>query len=63
MSNNIPIDEGAERGVLGSLFLEPELYSELSRVVSTDDFSSDKNREIWVSMVECILEGHLDLVA
>lgn len=62
MSNNIPIDEGAERGVLGSLFLEPELYSELSRVVSTDDFSSDKNREIWVSMVECILEGHLDLV-
>lgn len=62
MSNNIPIDESAERGVLGSLFLEPELYSELSKLISTDDFASEQNREIWTSMVECILDGHLDLV-
>lgn len=62
MSGNILIDESAEKGVLGSLFLEPSLYGKLSKIVSTDDFASEQNREIWSAMVECILDGHLDLV-
>lgn len=62
MIGNIPMDESAEKGVLGSLFLEPSLYGKLSKIVSTDDFASEQNREIWSAMVECILDGHLDLV-
>ena len=62
MIGNILIDESAEKGVLGSLFLEPSLYGKLSKIVSTDDFASEQNREIWSAMVECILDGHLDLV-
>ena len=62
MIGNIPMDESAEKGVLGSLFLEPSLYGKLSKIVSTDDFASERNREIWSAMVECILDGHLDLV-
>ena len=62
MKNQMPRSIEAEVGILGSVYLEPSLYGELSRVVSKDDFFDAGNREIWSVMGECVRRGQLDLI-
>ena len=58
----LPVNERAERAVLGALYLEPENVNALREIISTDDFSSAVHRNIWKAMLECVAEGQLDLV-
>ena len=62
MSNKIPRDSAAEGAVIGSIILRPEYFGEISKIVSTDDFYSRANREIWNAIRQCVADGQLDLV-
>ena len=62
MSNKIPRDSSAEGAVIGSIILRPEYFGEISKIVSTDDFYSRANREIWNAIRQCVTSGQLDLV-
>ena len=60
--NNALYDVNAERSLIGSVIIKPELYFELSRLISCDDFSDLNNRELWRAIGECVEGGHFDLV-
>jgi replicative DNA helicase len=47
-----PQNLDAEKGVLGSLLLVPELCDEVSLIVHADDFYSDANQKIYAHMQE-----------
>ena len=46
----VPADENAERGLIGSVLILPELIDELSTRVSADDFYYMAARETWKAM-------------
>jgi replicative DNA helicase len=47
----------AEKGVLGSLLLDPQLCDEIVLIVRTDDFYSDANQKIYRHIVELHEQG------
>lgn len=62
MRNQMPSNPEAEVAVLGSIYLDSELYPEISDILSRDDFYDVRNRELWTILGECIRKGQCDLV-
>ena len=62
MRNQMPSNPEAEAAVLGSIYLDSELYPEISDILSRDDFYDVRNRELWTILGECIRKGQCDLV-
>lgn len=50
-TRGLPANLDAERFVLGSVMLDGNRYHELALSVEVDDFSLDRNRQIWAAMV------------
>lgn len=62
MSNKLPTDAAAENAVIGAVMIDSDLFGEISKIVSTDDFYGSANREIWRAIRQCMADGQLDLV-
>lgn len=58
----LPVNVEAERALIGCIYLDSETYGNVKDIISADDFSDKRNRELWKAEVECILNGQLDLV-
>ena len=58
----MPSNPEAEAAVIGSIYLDSELYPEISDILSRDDFYDVRNRELWTILGECIRKGQCDLV-
>ena len=61
-SSQLPFDLEAEMSVLGSIFYDPSIYSELSRYIIADYFYAEKNKEIYIAYGVCNAESSIDLV-
>lgn len=62
MSNKIPRGSSAENAVIAAVVIDSDLFGEISKIVSTDDFYDKTNREIWRAIRQCMADGQLDLV-
>ncbi|MDH5656631.1 MAG: replicative DNA helicase [Spirochaetia bacterium] len=52
MASRVPQDPEAERQVLGSLILQPDLILQISSVIRRDDFFLESNRIIYDALLE-----------
>tara|TARA_R100001126_G_scaffold90777_1_gene60190 strand:- start:1994 stop:3334 length:1341 start_codon:yes stop_codon:yes gene_type:complete len=51
-NKNIPFNQEAERGVIGSILLDPNKYYGVSHIVKATDFYDSRNKHCW----ECITD-------
>lgn len=58
----MPFDYEAEMSVLGTIYVDPVCYGEVARILSSQDFYSEKNQELFIIFGLCIARAQLDLV-
>ncbi len=52
-----PHDENAEKSVLGSILINPAVFSEVSEILSPEDFYMPGYAEVYLAMCELMAEG------
>jgi replicative DNA helicase len=57
LENGLPASPEAERSILGSILLAPELIKSEAGSISSEDFSLDSHRRIFTRMLDLADEG------
>ena len=58
----MPSSIDAEKAVLGSVLIRPQVFPELDGLLATDDFFFPAHRRVWAAMRECDRRGQLDVL-
>lgn len=52
LDRSLPLDMTAERAVLGSMLLNPDVVNDLTLILRSDDFFDDAHQKLYATMVE-----------
>lgn len=63
LGRRMPVSIEAEQSVLGSVLIDPEAFSEIANIITSDDFYTEDHREIYLAMQEMFLQSRsIDVV-
>lgn len=61
-SAKYPVEEKAERGIIAFMFHSPDMFAEIEKTITADDFPTAFNRRVFAAAADCIKSGeNLDI--